>query len=248
MQKKIIYLIIGIVLCFLGLIIFIALYSAKPMTKLTNPLKDNIQFLTLLSDSQSAYYYDSNSSIKKWNLKTNKIEDWVKLPFSNVDGISYSPDTNMAIVYQNDPLDSTIEYTWLINLTDKKIVKQLSQNIYFNTWSPDSKKNAFQYFNEQTNRIETGISNFDGTNLKKLVDLNSEVGIDLIWPNEQTLIYYDSPADATDTIINSLNLATNKSEIIPTQSNLIYGLFVTDKNKMIINFTNDDRTINEIKT
>lgn len=228
MQKKFIYLIAGLIIFFIGLILFIILITAKPVAKVINPLDDAIAFTSQTPDGQSFYYYNLNYKLMKWNLKTKTAETWIEFPFQNfrLDNISYSPDKNLAIVYWSNLEDSTDENTILVDLINKT-KKDISKDINNSAWSPDSKQLAVQRWDSKQNQFEIDICQPDGTRLKKIA--NDPVGdINILWTNQNTLIYFPILTEANQTNIKNINLETNQettllNNIIPTDAKTITG-------------------------
>ncbi len=245
MNKKFIYLIIGIVIILFGLIVLIAITVAKPVESLVNPDKDAISLSTLSSDSQYLFYYDQKSSIKRWNLQTNQVEDWLQFPFSKIDNISYSPDKSLAIVYWSNPNDVTDIHTWLVDLTNKKIIKEISQNISNSAWSPDGEQLVTQYWNEKQNKFEIDLYQTDGTNLKKISD-DDAGDINLLWPNSKTVIYFPMASEASQNDVNAINLQTLKQTTILQNKAVINAKNLIDQNTFIVDLMSDNLITEEV--
>lgn len=240
MQKKFIYLIAGLIIFFIGLILFIILITAKPVTKVVNPLDDAIAFASQTSDGQSFYYYNLNYKLMKWNIKNKTAETWIEFPFQNfrVDNINYSPDGKSALVYWNDLEDSTYEHTILIDL-ETKTSKPVSKYIFSNAWSPDSKQIAAQFYNEPENKYEIVLANPNGTNLQKFA--NSNYGEEVIlWPNDKTLVYYELPSEFNLINIFSLDIPTKTEKTILSNISPDIALTINQANKFILNFMKEN--------
>lgn len=240
MQKKFIYLIAGLVVFFIGLILFIILSTAKTVVKVVNPLDDAIAFTSLSTNGQSFYYYDLNYKFKKWNIKNKTVETIVEFPFQNfrVDNIDYSPDKKYALVYWNDLIDSTYRHTILVDL-ENKTSKTISKYIFSNAWSPDSKQIAVQFYNESENKYEIMLANPDGTNLQKIA--NSNYGEEIIlWPNDNTLVYYELPLEFSLINIKSFDIPTKTEKIILTDVSPDLALNIDQANKFILSFMKEN--------
>ena len=245
MDKKYIYLIIGLVIASLIAIALTIVALSKPINAMENPNKDTVVMTAMAPNASEVFYYDKVSTIKKWNLQTNQIENLIKFPFSNIDDISYSPDRNLAIVYWSNPQDSTYEHTWLVNLKDKKIVKELSQNIYNNAWSPDGQKIVYQLFNEKTNLYEIDLASADGTNSRKLFDFSYQQVV-LLWPETKTLVYFAFPLDATPVAINTFDFTTAKTKTIMASVIPDAAMSLSGQNKFLINYLSSDQSSDDL--
>ncbi|MEI6039929.1 MAG: hypothetical protein WCP93_01100 [Candidatus Berkelbacteria bacterium] len=248
MNKKFIYIIISIVLAlFIGTIALI-LITTSPVITLGNPAKDSIFMPFIAPNSRTIFYYNGVDTIKKWNLTNNQVEDWIKFPFTSIDNINYSPDGNQALIYWSNPQgNNNNERTWLIDLKNKKIIKEIGQNIINNAWSPDSKSIVYQFFSQTNHQNELIKALADNTNQQVIanLDLSLPIGevIDILWPNNQTIVYFPLKEEKTPVDIKSINLNDLKqktiiSQVLPNIANII-----TDQNKIIISLSNQDDDI-----
>ena len=240
MNKKFIFIIIGTIVMLLALIIIIDVVTAKPVNLITNPTKDKLNMPFMTQDAKSLYYFDGNSTLNKWNLTTNKVENWIKFPFTNTDFISYSPDGNKALVYWRDPnSESKADRIWLIDLENKKIIREISQNIYTNTWSPDSQKIAYQTYNETVGQFELDIATLNNTNIQKISLLGPDYdSYGVLWPTKDTLIYFPKPQEMAAVDIKSTNLTTLQTKNIMTQVKIEDATIAINQNKVLINLFN----------
>jgi hypothetical protein len=240
MQKKFIYLIAGLVVFFLGLILFIILTTAKPVVKVVNPLDDAIAFASLSSDGQSFYYYNLNYKLIKWNIKDKTVETIVEFPFQNfrVDNINYSPDKKYALVYWNDLIDSTYKHTILVDF-ENKTTKAVSKYIFSNAWSPDSKQIAAQFYNESENKFEIVLADPDAKNLQKISNFNFDEQM-ILWPNHNTLVYYELPLEFTPINVTSFDIPTKTEKTILSNISPDLALNLDQTNKFILSFMKEN--------
>lgn len=237
MNKKFIYIIVGIVMILLISIIIIDIFTAKPVNLIAKPTEDKLNMPFLTQDTKSLYYFDGNTTLKKWNLTTNKTEEWIKFPFTNTDLISYSPDGNKALVYWRDPIsDNKAHRIWLIDLENKKILKEISQNIYANTWSPDSQSIAYQTYNEGVGQFELDIATFNNTNIRRIALVSPDYdSYGILWPSKNTLIYFPKPQEMAAVDIKSVDLTNLQTKSIMTQVRVEDASIAIDQNKILVN-------------
>lgn len=238
------YLYIGIGILFL-LVLAIALTiwrsNSNKIVLLNNPDKEKVFLPKLLTDNQSIYYYSQDKNeIKKWNLKNNSTETWIKLPFKDTDNIIYAPDLTQALVQTINPSNAAEHHTYLINLTTKQVVKQLSDNLLAVDWSPDGKKIAYHYldWNSEIDTDQIATSAPDGTQVETLAKIDFE-NIKIVWANDTSLIYYNVPFEAFLTKISLISITTKKEEVIGDQYYL-GDIIRISPNKLLIDATTSD--------
>lgn len=249
MDKKFIYIIIGTLAILLILIISIIFITTSPVNLIKNPNNDKIISPFIVPNTQTLFYFDGNYTLKKWNLATNQVEDWIKFPFTNSDMISYSPDGTKAIAYWRDPnADSDAHRAWLIDLTNKKIIKEISQNIFTNAWSPDSQKIAYLTYNQTLEQFEIAVASPTNTDARRVVSLGSNHNYqEVLWPNDQSLVYFATPEEAAPVDITTVDLATLQTKKILSQVYVEGASVANDQNKILVNLLDPTSNIATLK-
>ena len=246
-NKKNIWLILGGILIVVLIIIAIVADKTSPATKTSSLTKDTINFPFLTKDSKTLFYYDTNSTIKKLDLTNNQVTSWIKFPFPSVNDISYSPDGSQAIVYwSNSQTNLQEQRTWLIDLKNKKIIKEIGQNIFANAWSPDSKKIAIQYWDAAAKLYEINISNPDGTNPQKITVFDGNQA-DILWPNAQTLVYFNVPQADVTVDVQLVNLTSLQTKTILSRKTLEDAKALINQNKILFSSYDSSKDLTSLE-
>lgn len=239
------YLYIGIGILFL-LVLAITLTiwrsNSNKIVPISNPDKENIFFPKLLADNQSIYYYSQEKNeIKKWNLKDNSTETWIKFSFKDTNDIIYAPNLSQALIKTENPANAAEHHTYLLNLEKKQVAKQLNDNILSVNWSPDSKKIAYHYLDWNSDDVDAdqiAVSNPDGTQVETLAKIDFE-NINIVWTDNTSLIYYNVPSEAFQSKISLISTATKKEEVI-SDKYFLGDIVRINPNKLLIDATTSD--------
>jgi Tol biopolymer transport system component len=215
-NKKTFYIVIFITILVIIAVIVTIFTRPKSVQQVSNPDQEAVFLPAMISDSQIYYFSKDTDSIKLWDLKTNKTQVVVKLPFQNTNQINYSPDLGQALVHWQNPQNAVDASTWLVDLKNRRVVKELSPYFYNIGWSPDSKEIAYQYTdNSGTNNIS--VADPDGSNPKILTNVTDD-NVAVAWLDNNNLIFYTIPYEAAVVDLGSVNLETKKNATIDSNA------------------------------
>lgn len=225
----------------LAIIIVVAIFlfiknksSSEKVTKLENPAGEAVLFPGLSSDGQTVYYYSrAQNKMRSWDLASNKVSDLFQLDFQNVDAISYSPDFKQALIHWANPQNAFDAHTWLASFKENRLIKELSTNIINAAWSPDSEKIAYHYFDWDNNINTISVARFDGTNYNDVAKIQDEA-VNIIWLNNDELIYYQVPSEASAIDIFSVTVSTEAVSKIGSAKVIGQAKAVIGQNKLLL--------------
>ncbi len=107
---------------------------------------------------------------------------------------------------------------WLFD-TNKKAFAMLNKNIESLSWSIDSKKIIYHFFNMESGEDNVSTANPDGSSWKKLIDLITYGGAETGFLPEEKFFYFEEPTELAGTKLSMGNLVETKA-----------GEFLVDKN------------------
>jgi hypothetical protein len=245
MNKKTIYIIIGVIVTFFVATIILILITTNPVNISSNPDGDKISMSFMPPNSKVIFYYDGNSTIKKWDLTNNRVESWIKLPTSNFDNINYSPDGSLALVYWSD--SNYHEHAWLVDLKNQKIIKEIGQNIISNAWSTDGQKIVYQYSDTGANKYELILASPDDSDPKFIANLSPTFGAGdiakILWPDDQNIMFFPVKQEMLPVNIETINLDTLKRTTVLSQVFPNDAYVALNQDKALIDFTDQNSNV-----
>ena len=165
------------------------------------------------------YYLKSNGNVWENNFDGS---DPVQISDSNLENlvkVIWSPDKSNVITIFQDNLENVSKYSY--NYTTSKAIP-LNKYINYIAWSPDSKKNAYQYQNDFTDDNNISTANPDGTKYSILMNTRMKNMI-VEWPQGTDVFLREKPSGLAQSSLYSLNTITKSFNKIIAD---VYGFSV----------------------
>jgi len=160
---------------------------------------------TITSDkNQVIYYLRSNGNVWKSDFDGNNLSRVSSANLDNLIKVVWSPDKNNVITIFQDNLENISKYFYNY-ITEQAL--PLNRYIDYITWSPDSKKIAYQYRNDATGINTINTANPDGT--KYNVVLNTRMkNLIVEWPQGTDIFLREKPSGLAQSSLYSINSVT----------------------------------------
>ena len=190
---------------------------------------------TMTSDkTKIVYYFRSNGNVWQSNFDGSDLSQTSTIILENLVKVIWSPDKNKVITIFQDNLENISKYFY--SYTTQKALP-LDKYINYITWSPDSKKIAYQYQNDFTDNNNISTANPDGTKYTTLLKTRMK-NLIVEWPKGSDIFLREKPSGIAQSSLYSLNtLSKSFNNIMPN----VYGLSVkwsSEGNKILYSKTN----------
>lgn len=192
----------------------------QPEAKIKAISQEPVFSPTITSDKNQVIYYSrSNGNVWKSDFDGNNLSQVSDANLDNLIKVVWSPDKNNVITVFQDNLENISKYFYS-HVT--KQVLPLNRYINYITWSPDSKKIAYQYQNDATGINTINTSNPDGT--KYNVVLNTRMkNLIVEWPQGTDIFLREKPSGLAQSSLYSINSVTKTFNKIISD---VYGFSV----------------------
>jgi Tol biopolymer transport system component len=151
--------------------------------KISSPVLYNEDILYLSRADGLLHKISTKDQTKKEIISSEK--------FSVSSNLFWSPKKDRVII-SNVNIDNISARNFLLDINSKKSQK-LDDNIFYFTWSPDGEKIVYYYYDDLFDKRMISISNPDGSNWEKFLDLSGEKALEakdvnVVWSGINNLI------------------------------------------------------------
>jgi hypothetical protein len=216
--KKIIF---GLIALLLALAVFFVInFSPKPQ-KVNHPQNDQMQSINYDQSKGKLYYLEpKGNNLKSWDINKDQVETLIDFKSIAIDWVEYSPDNNYALAHHTNPENGVQTQTWLVDLTTKKITKELPENISVVSWRSDSQKIAYQFSDFEGTANDLVVSDPDGSNSQTITQL-TEIYYQLYWVGSDKILYFPLTTELAPVNISEINI--NDKQIKYLAQNVYIG-------------------------
>jgi len=218
-------IIIGSLIIFIAAMILIVrnCSPSKSSVIAIEPVINEKIFFPFISITQNKAIFLGDKGIKYYSYDLNKKEKKPLLREEILGAVNaiYKPDGNESIVIGDYPS----KYIKLYNFTDEKTAS-LNNNIGNIAWDKTKDKIYYIYSNLANHITTLNISNPDGSDWKKLIDLPESILAYKVYALDNELIYTDYLT------VSKLNLTTNQTEKM-FEAKLTSGLLISPDGEKI---------------
>lgn len=232
MNKKVIYIIAGIILIIIGILIYWLTTRPKTEKIQTNYQQFSsakILFPTLSTNGTKIIYFNNEQEPAFYEMDTSGGNVNKLFALDTPDDVFWSSDSSQAILkviynqyifekygskFASPGTPDQTETTWYFDLKSNKL-KKLDNNIVSVIWLSNDKI-VCELRDEESGTNTLNLANPDGSDSSKLADLPdlNIYGISLA-PGGQNLIVYTVPSDVSGTSIYKLDLQSkNLSKVV----------------------------------
>ena len=206
-------------------------------TKLTDDLVADPE-----AGNQNVVFFDVKDQFLKvmsLALNANQTTQLSQTAFDGITGAKWAPNHQAAILASNQ-YDSLTYYS--VDLT-QNLQYDLPDYMQDPVWSPDSKQIAFYHWNPSAHEAWIATVRADGTQEKKIVAPGLGENVRVLWPSQNTLIFYEKPMPLMPlSVLFSYSLNTKQLTAIsvPTGESQPYGFEVLpspDGSMLLVQFT-----------
>ncbi len=208
------------------------------------------QFVKLTDDlvadpeagSQNVLFFDVKDQFLKvmsLALNANQVSQLSQTAFQGITDARWSP-SRQAIILTSNQYDSLTYYS-----------VDLTQNLQYNlpdymqdpVWSPDSKQIAFYHWNPAAQEAWIATVKADGTQEKKIVAPGLGENVRVLWPTQNTLVFYEKPMPLMPlSVLFSYSFTTKQltAVSVPTGESQPYGFEASpssDGSMLLVQFT-----------
>ena len=194
-------------------------------------IDDEVSFSTLSLDKERHYYFSrAEEGIMESSLEGRDIEEIFKSRFECINDILWSFQKDKVIL-------STDQGFYFLDLKTNQI-SPLSGNITNIIWSSDGTKIAYQYLDRLAGYNNISISNPDGSDWYKLINVKSEGPssqvVLSIWSPDSNYLYFTSESfDVSGGNFKRVNLDTGQIEDLSDWENVAGILYSPDGSKIL---------------
>ena len=214
------------------------------------------QFVKLTDDqvadpeagAQNVVFFDIKDQLLKvmsLALNTNQTTQLSQTPFQNITDALWAPN-HQAIILISNHYDTMTYYT--VDLT-QNLQYDLPDYMQDPAWSPDSKQIAFYHWNPVTHDAWIATVKADGTNEKKIIAPGLGENVQIAWPTQDTILFYEKPTPLMPmNALFSYSLKTKQLSAIslPTGESQPYGfdaLPSPDGSMLLVQFTSSNGSV-----
>ena len=142
-----------------------------PEAKISVVSQESVLSPVLSPDENSIWYYSLSGELKEIDFFGNTAKKLTDKKITSLLGAIWSPDKSKALleIGQNHKTD----YILLFDHPKDQLIS-LNKNINRASWLTASDRIIYKYFDSKNNQSSLNISNPDGSNWKKLSDLNHD--------------------------------------------------------------------------
>lgn len=192
----------------------------SPEAKIKAISKEAVFSATLTSDNTKIiYYFRSNGNVWQSNFDGSDLSQLSSTNLENIVKVLWSPDKTKAITIFQDNLENVSKYFYTY-VTQKAL--PLNKYLNYITWSPDSKKIAYQYQNDATDDNNISTANPDGSKYSTLLKTRMK-NLIVEWPQGADIFLREKPSGLAESSLYSLNTSSKAFNTIITA---IYGFSV----------------------
>jgi hypothetical protein len=193
--------------------------KASPLEKMTVLTDEPVLAPTLNEDGSALKYYSQKDQGFYEISFDGKIRTLIlKKELPGLADILWSPDKNQA-VFKIKPTPATW-YFVLFNFSTQKETA-LSDNIDNIFWQ-NNNKILYQYFDSAKKERTLNLSDPDGSNWKKIADLNFTPVFSAAIPQSGLISFWNNPDAYTESVLKSVSLISGESQ------SLFWGKFGAD--------------------
>jgi Tol biopolymer transport system component len=163
-------------------------------------------FAATINASKNAivYYLRSNGNVWQIDFDGSNPAQISSSNLENLIKVLWSPDKNKVITIFQDNLENISKFFY-----DYATAKALPLNKYINyvTWSPDSKKIAYQYQNDATGDNNINTANPDGSKFNAIMNTRMK-NLIVEWPQGAEIFLREKPSGLVQSSLYALNPLT----------------------------------------
>jgi len=193
---------------------------------------------TLGPDGNKARYFDKTTGLfSEVLLSGGEPTKLSSLKFENVDSVSWSPKGEAAII-EYPAAGGGSQKTYFAFGTSTPVL--LNKNIRTVAWSPDGKKIAYHYRDEDAHTNYIASANPNGGSAKTLALLDLKA-VNLFWPTANDILILEKPAPGVANLLLRFDLKNNRLTLLssnregltilpaPANKQLIFASFISER-------------------